>query len=543
MSKMLKTWTQTASTLCGRTFPLAINTSFRGSIRAPISYDADRVKASQYNFFNMRGYTPFTYASNLRNEVASLANRAQKITPEPDSEIVDDFCKWVRHYLNELIPGFKKHWPVSNDKYLENSNATPTVKAAIRRAMDELQRDGIGFDTDLNRKQCFDWTRRKAFVKMENNLYCADGQVEWKPPRCIQGAHPKFIALVGPIMMTIQAELKRVLGPGFCTIFTSGVSSHVAAEHVNIPNWRIFENDVSSWDASICEELCKLECWIFERLGCGRACQKLMKANIRTHGVTTHGAKYSIRGTRKSGDPYTSCGNSLLNYLLHIYCLVRGPGSLLGKWKTYRKIAHVQQKIRMLVQGDDNLMAIHPELEPDFSLLLKLGFKSDNIWRKHIMLAEFCSCYVYRLKNGGVTFGPKLGRVMLKLCSFIEPPLYLDAMAVIKGVALGLMSAAIYVPGLKEVLNRLIVLTGKAAVVKPKDEEYKMLFTGGEPDHRENLFWHGLRYGNLTSFQKFWSTAKFGDVLDNRDHLFMFNRETAGPQKLVVSGLNGTWLV
>jgi hypothetical protein len=563
----------------GRIFPQnLINTEHRGRVSfkptilptplLSMTFDPKQgVKATygkdQYSLFDQGGFRPFTYASNVYNELAALTNRAQKHTPVPDADEVQRFIKWVKVNFRELFPGFRWHWPASDESYLRNSNASPSVKAAVRRAMDRLHARGIFHDSVLNRVQLYKWTTRKAFIKMENNCYVCPEGVENKPPRLIQGAQPEFIALVGPTFMTIQAEVKRVWGGDFPIKFTSGVSARDCAQHVNVPAWLVFENDVSSWDASMCEGLGELECWLAKQFGAGRAVLDLMKANINTHGVTTHGCVYSIRGTRKSGDPYTSVFNSIINGLMHVYCICRGRRAAaepLGDRQVNASIprslpvlvsiigvSEALRIVRMLVQGDDNLLVHHPNYRPDFSLLLKLGFKADNIYRKHLMLAEFCSCYMYRLKDGALSFGPKLGRVLLKFLNFVRPPLHLDPLGMARGVALGFTGASMFVPGMRAVIDRILELTSGHEAILPKDEEYRMVFAKEEGDHAENRYWSGLRYGDIhrsdSFFSKFWKSVKFNDRVDVQCHEFLFCRETAGPQTVVVSGLDGSMLV
>jgi len=494
----------------------------RGKLFVPTSSKLLETKVSQYSLFDLRRYTPYTYASNLQNESVALANRALKVTPLVEKPEMRNFVEWVKANVHKLLPGFRKHWPASFESYIRNSNASPSVKAACQRAKIKLNGMGVTENSDLSRTQLYKWTTRKAFIKMENNLYSTPLGNTWKPPRLIQGLPPEGIALMGPTFMTIQSEIKRVWGLQFPVCFTSGVSAINAACHVNIPGWKVFENDVSSWDASMCADLGYLECWLANWMGAGRAVVDLMVANVKTHGWTTHGCKYSIRGTRKSGDPFTSCFNSLINGFLHLYCFVRGGASL----------GRVLKHVRMLVQGDDNLLVHHPTLKPRFDLLASLGFKADNIYRKHLLHAEFCSCRVFALKDGRVAFGPKLGRVLLKLLCFVEPPLYEHCFSVARGVALGFVGATSYVPGLRRIVVRILELTSGHKAYKPRSEDFKMKFDAGQGDYIVNLYHSDRVYAAAamkSHFIPFWKQVNFGDVLDVPCHIPMFERDTCGP--------------
>lgn len=549
-----------AQAMPGLTCPTPLGSAYRGklsfrgvpnlSIPVPptnygraLEFNAGH-KISQYNLFKYGGFTPFTYASNFQNEAAALALRALKVTPLVDKPEMQRFCKWVKTVgLTALMPTFRKHWPASFASYIKNSNASPAVKAAVQRARSKLDMEGITENSVLCRTQLYKWTQRKAFIKMENNMYSTPLGTTWKPPRLIQGAQPEFVALVGPTFMTIQAEIKRCMSIKDSICFTSGVSSIDAANHVNIPGWNIFENDVSSWDASMDEELGNLECWIAGELGAGRAVTDLMKANVRTHGFTSHGCKYSIPGTRKSGDPFTSCFNSLLNALLHLYCFVRGQAERKDIfWDNRRALKRltleILRLIRMLVQGDDDLAAYHPSLRPRFDLLLKLGFKADNIHRNNIMEAEFCSCHMFRLKDGRLSFGPKMGRLLMKFLSFIEPPLHENPLSMARGVAIGHYPAASYIPGLKQVLDRVLFLTAGVKAVKPKNDDYKMKFELAEGLEIDNMYYMDQKYGNhgmVDYFREFWRTAEFGSDLSLCNyHIVLFNRDSMGPSEFAM---------
>jgi len=283
-----------------------------------------KIQQYQYSFFKYKQYIPTAYASSWHNEKASLCARALKETPEVNLEEMQTFILWVKANYKYLFPKLKKRRAVSMEVYLKNTKASPMVKAIILKTHERLVREGITENTQLSRNELYQFTKRKAFIKSENNLYdTPEGYVN-KPPRLIQGAQPEFIALVGPAFMSIQAEVKKIWSNKFPIFFTSGANNFETVQHIDVPEYKLFENDVSSYDASICKELCELEVWLAKKFGAKCAVLDLMRANINTHGVTNHGIKYSVKGTRKSGDPYTSLMNSILNGLMHAYCLSDG---------------------------------------------------------------------------------------------------------------------------------------------------------------------------------------------------------------------------
>jgi len=268
--------------------------------------------------------------------------------------------------------------------------------------------------------------------------------------------------LVGPTFVPLQAELKRVWGSRFPILFSSGCSMLSCAQHLN-PNNKIFENDVSSYDASICEDLGKLEIWLAKKFGAYRAVLDLMQANLKTHGYTSTGIKYKVNGTRKSGDPYTSFFNSILNGLMHIFCFVEGGSDL----------TDVLSGVKMLVQGDDNLLSYDCRLEPRWQSLLELGFKCDNIVRENYSEAEFCSNILYPTGKG-YCFGPKLGRVVSKLGCFQQPPLKIPYRSILSGMAIGMEAFSSYIPCFRIFQKLLIRLSEGAIPFFLKNEEWRM---------------------------------------------------------------------
>jgi len=195
--------------------------------------------------------------------------------------------------------------------------------------------------------------------------------------------------------------------------------------------------------------LCDLELWMTKKFGCSPLQYQLFEENIRTHGYTSFGIKYSVKGTRKSGDPFTSVYNSILNGLMHIYVVVTQTG---------KRLQDVLEDVKMVVQGDDNLLRHYgPKL--DFrATIMNLGFDSESIYCESYYDAEFCSSIFYDTADGPI-LGPKIGRVLTKMGYFINPPVNEHPLAVLRGVALGLELASSYVPLLKEIVERVLYLT------------------------------------------------------------------------------------
>jgi hypothetical protein len=421
---------------------------------------------------------------------------------------------------------------VSFETYLERSNASPSVKKTLRACKARLDADGISEDSKLSRRQLYQYTYRSSFVKVENDLYSSPSGRKDKAPRLIQGAQPEFICLVGPWIMALQDLLKRRWNTDNFICFTSGVSAEKAANHVTTGTGRWLEDDLGKFDSSIRRPWCEFEVWLCKKMGAPRAVLDLMTANISTHGSTHHGWRYKCDGTRKSGDPYTSLMNSIVNGLSHLY--------LYCKW-TNKTVDQARDSLRMLVQGDDNCMR-HAEMTkfPWREGMAGLGFDSEAIYRNHPNEVEFCSCRLYLVEEGFWVFGPKPGRVLAKFGYIINPPANVSRESMMRGVALGLKKGCSYIPPINSVIERVLQLTdGHQAWFERKQfapfaEEPlkpKVYYSAGV-DVMLNLDMnYDWDYGKQAHFDKRVSQLELGDCLGSYSEL-LFDRDTSGPQTI-----------
>lgn len=496
----------------------------KSSVDIPYMDDADdAIKTNMCALLQHACYPPTAFAPNRVNEIQALNARVLKETPVVDPIIMGAFVQWVKTNYRHLFPGLRKRRPVSLDTYLENSNASPSVKETIKRAREECDNEGIEYSNQIPQRDAFEWTSRKSFVKVENALYTSPMGETVKAPRLIQGADPRFIAYVGPCFQAIQSEIKKCWGKRWCVYFTSGATAKQTANYItDAGDWRWFENDVSAYDASINEELCKLEVWLAKKMGAPPLVLQLMEHNMMTHGYTSTGIKYSCVGTRKSGDPYTSCYNSVLNGLMHLFCI-----SVSGV-----EPADLPKVVKMLVQGDDNLLRHAPHLEVNWDLLLHLGFKCESIYRTGPEEAEFCSSRLYPVE-GGYCFGPKLGRYLNKLLNFVNPPINTHPLSVVHGIALGMSATATYIPILRSVQRKLLEWSDGHDPYYVTDEFWKLQYRSQRPDwpacHNfvDDVYGLSAELMEIIHYQiKHWQP---GNNIDTPAMCLLFDRDTAAP--------------
>lgn len=491
--------------------------------------------------FDTNLYRPTCFASNQFNELQALKTRVLCATQEPVAHqgplrrgerrrtAIDDCVDWAKRNHRDLFPKMHKIQSVSPKEYLERSNASPSVKRILKRTFEMLQKEGVTEFSALTRSQLYMWTKRSAFVKVENDLYSSPLGRKHKAPRLIQGAPPEFICLVGPFIMALQDMMKRRWSTKNFMCFTSGVTAKKAAEFIDGAAGQWLEDDLAKFDATIRRAWCEYEVWLCRQFGAPRAVVELMEANIKTHGITHHGWKYKCEGTRKSGDPYTSVMNSIINGISHayLYCL----------W-TKKTVAYCvgSMEFRMLVQGDDNCMR-HPEIAkfPWNIGMASLGFESEAIYRSRREDVEFCSSRLYET-TGGLTFGPKPGRVLAKLGYIINPPQGVSQKSMMRGIAIGLKKTSYFLPPVQTVIDRLLQLTeGHVAWFERKQFEAfspsnDVCFTTVEVMSSLNATYY-WDYGTQRTFQARVDSMQLGDSYSPIASLLL-DRDCGGPQDI-----------
>jgi hypothetical protein len=506
---------------------------------------SDEVKDAQYLYGNVvRDYRPKCFAQNTHNVKQALEARCLRATQAVDQPTMDGAITWIKRNFRHLVGKRKKITSASFDTYISNSNASPSVKKILIETYKQLEIDGIDEDSVLSKEQLHKFTTRKSFVKADENvLYRSPFLSKNKACRLIQGATPEFICLVGPWIMSLQTYFKKKWGINNYITFTSGVTTDQAGNCITegFEAWLILEDDIGTFDASICVDLCELEVWIANYYRAPKAVRDLMTRNIYTHGGAYGGFKYKVDGTRKSGDPFTSLFNSILNALLHvfIFCRVRQCTVLFAKLH-----------IKMLVQGDDNLLR-HTGLRIDFvHWMALLGFESEALYRASLHEAEFCSSRLYSTDIGWV-FGPKPGRVLAKFGLFINPPKYLAPNVLLRGAALGLYQQCSFIPPIRAYLDKVLKDTEHIKMpdynsLKPHLKHYLQNVVGEQPwrmvptkakETDQVMYSLYEQYGWDNSmqikFEQELPNIKLGTVVNSPLWQLLVDRDTSGQSALV----------
>jgi len=495
--------------------------------------------------YGVKDYVPLAFESNRVNEEAAVNARIVcGGLPDTPARVAaqEAYVQWADKNIDKLLPRIGKVEPLPFNVYLKQSNAKPGVKKKLARVRAELESQGINEYTVLTSEQIRRWTTREAFVKVENNNYRTPAGLKKKAPRLIQGAPAEFIVLVGPWIAALQKRIKKRWSKNNHLCFTSGVSMKDAAHLATcgVDGWRIIEDDVSEWDASVSEKLTKAEVKWCKKWGCPTATYALIKANANTRGATSTGIRYGRKGMRKSGDPYTSLKNTLQNGLTHVFALQHdldwdGDHDNMALFRQVYELSFLLTYIRMILQGDDNYMRIAhfiKTVEKMSTIMDLLGFASKIIERSTVEESEFCNNIMYKTDQG-YCFGPKPGRVMAKVGWFINPP-NVSRRGLTKGLALGLMPMCTHISVLRVYLESILYHTrNEKAVWVNVQEDWRMKGVGlpESPSCFVTLYerYH-ISPALVDSFRDYlFSKDRLGTFIDHPLVLLLADRDTNGP--------------
>lgn len=190
-------------------------------------------------------------------------------------------------------------------------------------------------------------------------------------------------------------------------------------ENFNLPGWYAVENDFSAFEGSISSCVLDAEFSFYASKGCPKEIladfyrQKKVKVELPV-------GTYTRTGTRMSGVPNTSVGNSWVNASLH-KAILDAHGYVPGA------------DYAMIVQGDDNLILCRPEVAEllgSTDLFKQHGFNAEIKVHEDPYNSEFCSCRFLPV-DGKTLFCPKPGRLLAK---GLEVPWNCDTFSYLKPV-------------------------------------------------------------------------------------------------------------
>jgi hypothetical protein len=426
---------------------------------------------------------PTAYSSNYLNEQDALRRRvliapeAEETAPHMWWELIDETYGTLfprpalespGHvlWLSAVGPVDHGRWPtihpMSDEAYLASFKGAK--KAEVERAMDQY----LGVDPEAVA------TVYSAFIKSELLPHVDVDKLTLKAPRLIQA--PKMVHRIatGKWVKAAGKWLQHTWNMYTPITYGSGYNSLELGQWIKeslamFGEPHFIEVDFHRWDACVSSTALAVQRAIFEKLGCPRKILNLMERQDCPFVRTKRGWTYTLQGTRKSGEPETSMGNSLLNGLLHRHIFT----SLFGRGG-----------YKVIIMGDDMLASVDPAVWDRWdsnvytafvnSLGLTPEIKVHDTWRK----ASFCSSYFWPCeltRNYSSSYGtwqageqafvmfPKTGRLLSKFGYAIGEPTRVDEQR-LKGIGLGHMPHGLVVPGVVTYLMLASHCTEKEAV-------------------------------------------------------------------------------
>jgi hypothetical protein len=424
---------------------------------------------------------PIVPENSAHSAVSALVERALKEQPFHnehvfDSAFFDRFQGYTIENFDDLFPGLQ----------VEKVEPLPFHKWNARFPRSQQKRHVKTRQQYQAGNTLTDPIRQKPFVKTESlpksDVASMEKSVLKVSPRLIQGATDMFNVVVAPFIQAFSKRLAKMWSVGSASglMYTSGASAtaigdayKVATERCAIPAY--LEGDFARFDTTIHRRLLALEHLIYQMAGAPLAVLNALAASIKTHGVDKFGNKYVVDGTRHSGDPNTSCGNTMLQGLAIIYCIADYHFSITGVWLGPKELCETYN-LAILLLGDDNLGVSEENLWTKMDLvgrLAKLGLNLEpktHIGPKAKYEASFCSSRFYPVANkkgeAVVILGPPIGRVASKGGWYVNPPANMDMDRMVAGDARGRLMDVYGIPFLNTMWKRCITLTNK---IRPAD--------------------------------------------------------------------------
>jgi hypothetical protein len=383
---------------------------------------------------------PIAWSSNLINEEIGLINRALM------RPLVYVEGKWLEmyHAIRPMYEALGKVKEMSREEFLARDMPTQKRESLIR-AYESLDNE------PFSKKE----SRYKAFVKQELLPAKVLNESLFGDPRVIQAPTDRMKAVLGPFMVPASKRVSYVFGVDSNHTYASGLTP------LNIGRWMtvvmdtfgaplFIEVDYVRWDAHLNPEALEIEHMMFASMGISGDARRALSCQRVTKGHSKHGLKYKVNATRKSGDPNTSVGNSLLNIAINasVFDTMFGVGNY-----------------KLIVLGDDMLCAVDPKQaylwnETTYvSFMLSLGLEPEIKVHKDNYAASFCSSYFWPCETGILNtryvLAQKPGRALSKFGYALGDATKKDEQRLL-GVVRSLLPHAEAVPGLREFLKNLI---------------------------------------------------------------------------------------
>jgi hypothetical protein len=372
------------------------------------TFEGKERKASMHQIgVGFTDHLPVVLENTKQHEVLAVANRVVKDTPPEEPNAWKKAINWISSdsevaqsvlRLGVIEPMAYKDW---------NATFPPGRQKEHNKAKLEIERDGLSKEDFV----------RKGFVKIEKyNKGSLDG-VEDMDPRLIQGVSHKANVALGPAIASFGKRLKAEWNPDNDVCYSGGLT----AEEIGLWMKKSIESfggmeeciflecDFSKFDCSQGKGAYLFEKYVYQKIGKLNKhpdAYRTFQAQAMTRGRCAQGTTYRVRYGRKSGDPNTSCGNSLLN---GVTCAI--------------SLENLGLRFKVIVMGDDMLAVLSRKQVTDpaamvskYETMMKsYGFVPKAKINTVLAKVEFCSGLFWPVGTEDYVLGPKPGRLAPKM--------------------------------------------------------------------------------------------------------------------------------
>jgi hypothetical protein len=367
-------------------------------------------------------FPPCADTSNPLNVRKAVLSRTYGETPIINDDLFYQGNKEVEPHWKNILEHTKKNWQkifthhetdfrmtrsplMQVDEYL--LRYPPNSRTKLIKANDTFEKHG------LQQQQV---GKYDVFNKCELLNQISGKESEIKDPRVIYGTTEQSKILLGrqvvPISKMLSSKVWNITNP---LLYASGYTGDQIGDWCyhweNVLVLCIFlEMDFSRWDKHYSKYAIELEIFVLLHFFTleekyQAAVISLLRAQRGAKCFTRFGDLYSFLSKRKSGDPNTSLGNTLINMLIHIYFLF-----------TLNLIPG--RDYAMAALGDDNFIILKEsslnitkeELKSrSIKFFSELGMVPKLKIEDKLARTEFLSACFYPTKNS-YFLAPKIGR-------------------------------------------------------------------------------------------------------------------------------------
>ncbi|QKN22631.1 RNA-dependent RNA polymerase [Erysiphe necator associated tombus-like virus 9] len=356
-----------------------------------------------------------------------------------------------RHLIDRTTIPFKSSaFKEAADKFMHDSRHFPSVgRASYREVVDSYTgRKKRVYYRAMERvtTEPFDerWANVKMFVKPDKY---PESQIRHKPPRAIQYRDPKYNIMMARYLKPFEEMFYPFEYDGERQV-AKGMTNYERAAHLvklagKYRNPLFIMLDHSKFDSCVRLEHLKFCHKVYKRAFKGsQILPWLLRKQLVNRGLTKHGIRYKVKGTRMSGDYDTALGNTLLNLACLRYF--------------FRKV-----KNSLFVDGDDSVAIIEKDQfdKLDFREWLSLGFNTEWSTTDDLNQVEFCRSKILHTRV------PRMVRDPRRLLSNYTATVRYYPKKVwhryVKGQALGELSQSRGIPIVTPIMEKLASVPGR----------------------------------------------------------------------------------